>query len=84
MTSSHPEYLFYRFKLGMRLTAIVVGLKNAQQASYLEQTNLDLERRLRNPAQVLYLREEVSAINMPALRDAIRLDPDVTAAGYCR
>ncbi|MEO8550050.1 MAG: polymorphic toxin-type HINT domain-containing protein, partial [Kofleriaceae bacterium] len=76
-----PDHFFYRFKLGMRITAIAGGLRDKPMASYLEQTNIDLERRLRGANFVVNRRDEVS--DMPSLRSDLRADTDVHDKGYC-
>ncbi|KYF87853.1 hypothetical protein BE20_24720 [Sorangium cellulosum] len=80
------DRFFFRFKQGMRLTAITIGLKGespreSDQARYLEQKNIDEERVSRGASFVLNRIEACTDMAGTAAR--IRADPDVTAAGYC-
>ncbi len=83
---SPEDEFFFRFKRGMRLTAICEGLKgedsrHSNQAKYLEQVNINEERNERGLQYVLNRIEVTTDLN--AIRDRILADADVQAAGYC-
>jgi hypothetical protein len=73
---------YYRFKSGIRLEAIAIGLRTEGQADWLEQKNIEHERTLRPLVNVMNRREELRTTG-PAVERAIRDDPTVAASGYC-
>ena len=77
------EREFWEFKKDMVLEERVSGL-NADQANYLEQTNIDLETRGRQEKNVMNRREQVSRKNMRELEARIKADPAVQDAGLCQ
>ena len=74
---------FWEFKKDMTLKTRVTGL-DKDQADYLEQTNKDLETKIRGEDNVMNRREQVSRKNMPALAEKIKANPKVQQAGLCR
>jgi hypothetical protein len=78
-----PEKRYYRFKEQMVLTVIVDGLLNKDQASWLEQGNIDYERPRRHDVKNLMNRREELVSTGPAVEARLRADPIVRASGYC-
>jgi uncharacterized LabA/DUF88 family protein len=79
---SAEEREFWEFKRKMVLKRRVSGL-NADQANYLEQTNIDIETKLQGEKNVMNRREQVSRKNLPELEERIKADPKVREAGFC-
>ena len=79
---SAEEREFWEFKRDIVLKRRVSGL-NADQANYLEQTNMDLETGIRGENNVMNRREQVSRKNMVELEERIKADPKVQAEGLC-
>jgi hypothetical protein len=73
---------FWEFKKDVVLKERVSGL-NADQANYLEQRNMDLEKAARGEKNVMNRREQVSRKNMVELEQRIKADPKVQEAGFC-
>ncbi|MCA1577389.1 MAG: DUF4157 domain-containing protein [Acidobacteria bacterium] len=84
---------FWEFKRDLELTERVSGL-NQDQANYLEQKNITLQRDTAKAGayeegdevkhgKTMNRREQVSAKKMPALEKKIMADPKVKAAGVC-
>ena len=84
---------FWEFKRDLELTERVSGL-NQDQANYLEQKNITLQRDTAKAGaydegddvkhgKVMNRREQVSARKMPALEKKIMADPKVKAIGVC-
>jgi hypothetical protein len=72
---------FWEFKKDIVLQERVSGL-NPDQANYLEQKNMDIERGANN--DLMNRREQVSKKNMPDLEKKIASDPKVQEAGLCQ
>jgi len=79
---SKEEREFWEFKKDIELEERVSGL-DADQANYLEQRNIEIERQARGADNVMNRREQVSRENMPALEERIKADPKVREAGLC-
>jgi hypothetical protein len=77
------EREFWEFKKDIVLKERVSGL-NAEQADYLEQKNMEIERRARGPDKVMNRREQISRKNMVDLEQKIKADPKVQEAGLCQ
>ncbi len=73
---------FWEFKKGIVLEERVSGL-NPDQANYLEQKNIDIEKSAQGEENVMNRREQVSRKNLPELEKKIMEDPAVKAAGLC-
>ena len=77
------EREFWKFKKDIELKSRVSGL-DGDQADFLEQTNKDIETKIRGEKNVMNRREQVSRKNMPALEEKIKANPKVQEAGLCR
>jgi Domain of unknown function (DUF4157) len=75
-----PEKRYYRFKKELRLDIIADGLRNVDQADWLEQKNMDYERGLSH--ELMNRREELKS-TAAAVRQRIIDDPAIQAAGLC-
>jgi hypothetical protein len=81
---SAEDEMFYRFMSDAELEVIVRGIGTKAQADYLEQLNIEIERKLSGEANVLNRREQItSEAHMKAVVEAIMNDPAVKAKGYC-
>jgi hypothetical protein len=76
------EREFWEFKKDIVLKERVAGL-NADQANYLEQKNIDIERQARGENNLMNQREQVARENMVDLEQKIKADPKVQDAGLC-
>jgi hypothetical protein len=74
------EREFWKFKSEINLEERVSGL-NPDQANYLEQQNMNLEREAGK--DLMNRREQVSRKNIPELEKKIASDPAVKDAGLC-
>jgi hypothetical protein len=74
---------FWEFKKKIELRERVSGL-NPDQANYLEQKNIDIERHARGDKNIMNRREQVARENMPGLEEKIKADPKVQEAGLCK
>ena len=72
---------FWEFKKDIVLEERVSGL-NPDQANYLEQKNMDIERAADN--DLMNRREQVSRKNIKELEKKIAADPEVQKAGLCQ
>ncbi len=77
-----PEKRYYRFKQRLDLAVIADGLLNVDQADWLEQRNIDHERRSRPLNKVMNRRNELKTTG-PAVEARLRADRLVRASGYC-
>ncbi len=74
---------YYRFKRDVVLSTIADGLRNVDQADWLEQGNMDFEKvRRTNIRNFMNRREELKSTG-PAVEARLRADPIVRASGYC-
>jgi len=74
---------YYRFKKDIVLAVIADGLLNKDQASWLEQGNIDYERPRRHEVKNMMNRREELVSTGPAVEARLRADPIVRASGYC-
>jgi hypothetical protein len=75
---------FAEFMSGIEPLETVVSGLNGDQADYVEQHNIDLERQA-GPDRVMNRKEQIrSAKHRAEVIDRIVKDPAVQAAGYCR
>lgn len=75
---------FYEFMKDATLEPIVKGIATQDQADYLEQRNIDLERQVSGKDNVMNRRNEItSESHMKAVVQRIKADPAVKAKGYC-
>jgi hypothetical protein len=75
---------FYDFMRGVELKEIVVGIKTQAQADYLEQLNMNVERRL-DSKSLMNRREEIaSESHMNEVVAEIVNDPQVKASPFCK
>ena len=84
---------FYRFMSGVELEPIVRGIATLDQANFLEQHNMDIERRLageegskllRGKGTLMNRKEQIkSEGHVKEVSERIMKDPKVQAAGYC-
>ena len=74
---------FYEFMRDADLDSVVEGL-NKDQADWLEQHNIDLEREARGKDSVMNRRNQITSdSHLKAIRKRIEDDPAVRKAGYC-
>ena len=80
-----PDQLeFYRFMSKVKLEPIVRGIATKAQADYLEQRNMDIERKLNGEDSLMNRREQIkSEKHIKKVTESIMKDPKVQAAGYC-
>ena len=84
ITLSADDEMFYRFMSDAELEVIVRGIGTKPQADYLEQLNIEIERKLSGEANVMNRREQItSEQHMKEVIEAIMNDPAVRAKGYC-
>ncbi len=76
-----PQRRFWEFKRSMRLRELIVRLP-PRVADYLEQRNLDIERKIRGSDKVFARREQVSPKNMGKLAAEVAADERVKGR-YC-
>jgi hypothetical protein len=74
---------YYRFKRDMVIRPIADGLLNVDQADWLEQKNIDFERRARRDPNLILNRREELRSSAPEVEARLRADPIVRASGYC-
>ena len=75
---------FYQFMSEVDLQPIVRGISTKDQADYLEQRNINIERQLSGEESLMNRREQIaSASHMEEVLKRIKADPKVQAAGYC-
>jgi hypothetical protein len=80
-----PDQLeFYTFMSKVKLEPIVRGIGTKDQADFLEQRNMDLERKLNGEGALMNRREQIkSEGHVKEVTERIMKDPTVQAAGYC-
>ena len=84
ITLSAEDQMFYRFMSDAELEVIVRGIGTKPQADYLEQLNIEIERKLSGEANVMNRREQITReSHRNAVVEAIMNDPAVKAKGYC-
>jgi hypothetical protein len=75
---------FYRFMSEVDLEPIVRGIDTKDQADYLEQRNMDIERKLNGEESLMNRREQIaSEAHLTEVTTRILNDSKVQAAGYC-
>jgi hypothetical protein len=68
----------------VELEPTVRGIGTKDQADYLEQRNMDIERKLNGEGSLMNRREQIaSESHMNEVTERIMKDPKVQAAGYC-
>lgn len=76
---------FYEFMEGATLEPIVKGIATQEQADYLEQRNIDIERKIHGEGKVMNRRNQItSASHMKEVEDRIKADAAVQATGHCQ
>ena len=81
---SGRDKAFYEFMKDATLEPIVKGIATQDQADYLEQRNIDLERQVSGKDNVLNRRNEITKeSHMKEVVESIKADPAVKAKGYC-
>jgi hypothetical protein len=84
ITLSADDEKFFRFMSDAELEVLVRGIGTKPQADYLEQLNIEIERKVSGKDNVLNRREQItSKEHMDAVVEAIMSDPAVKAKGYC-
>ena len=74
----------YEFMKDAKLEPTVKGISNQAQADYLEQHNIDIERKISGENNVMNRRNQItSESHLKEIVEKIKADPAVKAKGYC-
>lgn len=81
---SPQDVKFFEFKQNATLEVLVKGIATTQQADYLEQRNIELDRQVFGEDNVLNRREQITRESrMKEIVEGISKDPAVREKGYC-
>ena len=74
---------FYEFMREAELEVVVEGIATQEQADYIEQQNIDIERKIPDQKVINRRNQITSEAHKKAVVEKIMADHDVRARGYC-